>query len=92
MLIYYGETDFKTFSETLIQDIEHARPLNILIVASVTFVSYEGFQLVINAVNEMDNPDKNIPRAIYSALILVALIYFIISLASVVAIPVHDLI
>ncbi len=92
MLIYYGETDFKTFSDTLIQDIEHAKTLNILIVASVTFVAYEGFQLVINAVNEMDNPDKNIPRAIYSALILVALIYFIISLASVVAIPVHDLI
>ena len=92
MLIYYGETDFKTFSDTLLQDIAHTKTLNILIVASVTFVAYEGFQLVINAVNEMDNPDKNIPRAIYGAVVLVALIYFIIALASVLAIPVHDLI
>lgn len=92
MLIYYGETDFKTFSETLLHDIAHTKTLNILIVASVTFVAYEGFQLVINAVNEMDNPDQNIPRAIYGAVVLVALIYFIIALASVLAIPVHDLI
>ena len=92
MLIYYGETDFKTFSDTLLQDIAHTKTLNILIVASVTFVAYEGFQLVINALNEMDTPNKNIPRAIYGAVALVALIYFIIALASVLAIPVHDLI
>jgi amino acid transporter len=92
MLIYYGETDLNTFSKTLLQDIENTKAINILIVASVTFVAYEGFQLVINAVNEMDNPDKNIPRAIYGAVALVALIYFIIALASVWAIPVQDLI
>jgi amino acid transporter len=49
--------------------------LSILIVASITFVAYEGFQLVINAVNEMENPEKNIPRAIYSAVFLAVLIY-----------------
>lgn len=92
MLIYYGETDFHTFSQTLLQDIKDTKVMHILIVASVTFVAYEGFQLVINAVNEMDNPDKNIPRAIYSAVLLVALIYFIIALGSVLAIPTEDLI
>ena len=39
--------------------------LNILIVSSLTFVAFEGFQLVIHAYNEMENPIKNIPRAIY---------------------------
>ena len=37
-------------------------------------------------------PDKNIPKAIYTAVILVALIYFIIALGSVIAIPAEDLI
>jgi len=81
-----------TFSQTFTEDLKQTQGLQILIVASVTFVAYEGFQLVINAVNEMDNPDKNIPRAIYGAVILVTSIYFIIALASVLAIPVHDLI
>jgi len=66
--------------------------LSILIVASITFVAYEGFQLVINAVNEMDNPEKNIPKAIYSAIFLAVLIYVIISLGAVLAIPFEEII
>jgi len=91
-LIYYGETDLKTFSKTLTQDLAQTPMMSILIVASITFVAYEGFQLVINAVNEMENPAKNIPRAIYTALVLVTLIYFVIAMGSVLAIPVEDLI
>jgi len=91
-LIYYGKTDFHTFTQTFAKDFEQSSAMNIIIVASITFVGYEGFQLVINAVNEMDNPEKNIPKAIYSAVILVALIYFIIALGAVMAIPAEDLI
>ena len=91
-LIYYGKTDFYTFTQTFAKDFEHSSMMNIIIVASVTFVAYEGFQLVINAVNEMEDPEKNIPKAIYTAVILVALIYFIIALGAVMAIPVEDLI
>jgi amino acid transporter len=64
----------------------------ILIVASLTFVAYEGFQLVINAVNEMDNPKKNIPFAIYSAIALAILIYVVISLGAILAISFDDII
>jgi len=92
LLIYFGNMDMHTFIQTLSKDFVNTPVLNILIVSSVTFVAYEGFQLVINAVKEMENPDKNIPRAIYTAVFLVALIYFIIALSAVVAIPVDDLI
>lgn len=91
-LIYYGKIDLKIFSYTLAQDFTHTPMINIIIVASITFVAYEGFQLVINAVNEMENPDKNIPRAIYTAVVLVAFIYFVIAMGSVLAIPIDDLI
>jgi len=91
-LIYYGKTDFHTFTQTFAKDFEQNSAMNIIIVASITFVGYEGFQLVINAVNEMDNPEKNIPKAIYTAVTLVALIYFIIALGAVMAIPAEDLI
>lgn len=66
--------------------------ISIMIVASLTFVAYEGFQLVINAVNEMDNPSKNIPRAIYSAIFLAVAIYVIISLGAILAIPFENII
>ncbi len=66
--------------------------LSILVVASVTFVAYEGFQLVINAVKEMVQPDKNIPRAIYAAIVLAILIYVVIAMGAILAIPFADII
>jgi amino acid transporter len=92
LLMQHGQTDLKKFSELLINDAKNADLLTVLIVSSITFVAYEGFQLVINAVNEMTNPEKNIPRAIYGAIILVVTIYVIIALGALFAIPVEDLI
>ena len=71
----------------LLQNNNDTSILSMLIVASITFVAYEGFQLVINAVNEMENPEKNIPKAIYSALFLAMFIYVVISLGAILAIP-----
>ena len=76
----------------LLQNDGDTTILNIFIVASITFVAYEGFQLVINAVNEMENPERNIPIAIYSAIFLAVLIYFVISFGAIVAIPFEDII
>jgi amino acid transporter len=76
----------------LFQNQENMAILPVLTVASITFVAYEGFQLVIHAMNEMENPEKNIPRAIYTALFLAVLIYVIISLGAILAIPFEDII
>jgi len=59
----------------------------ILIVSAITFVAYEGFQLVIHAYNEMDNPQKNIPRAIYSSITISTLLYLTLAVAALSAIP-----
>ena len=92
VLIFFAKTDLHTFISMMQTDIHQTPFISILMVSSVTFVAYEGFQLVINGVNEMQNPDKNIPKAIYWAIVLVALIYFIIALSATLAIPTADLI
>ncbi|MCF6288777.1 MAG: APC family permease, partial [Proteobacteria bacterium] len=92
VLIKHGQTDFNTFMHNMVIDAEGASMLNILIVASLTFVAYEGFQLVINAVNEMERPEKNIPRAIYSAIVLAILIYVVIAVGALFAIPMQDIV
>jgi amino acid transporter len=83
-------------SQTTIPILLHNEPdvsiMSILMVASITFVAYEGFQLVINAVNEMEEPEKNIPKAIYSALFLAVLIYVVISFGAILAIPFEEII
>lgn len=92
MLIYSTKIDFNSFIKIVKDDFQNSSLLSILTVSSVTFVAYEGFQLVINGVNDMENPNKNIPRAIYSAIVIVASLYFIIALAAVLSIPAEDLI
>jgi amino acid transporter len=92
ILFYFSKYDFHSFIHVLNNDFQQTPFLNILMVSSVTFVAYEGFQLIINGVKDMENPDKNIPRAIYSAIFIVSLVYFIISLASVISIDKYDLI
>lgn len=77
---------------TLLQTNDDITILSILIVASLTFVAFEGFQLVINAVNEMENPQKNIPRAIYGAITLAMIIYIVLSFGAILAIPFEDII
>ena len=88
VLINNGETSIPV----LLQSEKDISILSILIVASLTFVAYEGFQLVINAVNEMEQPEKNIPKAIYSAMSLAIIIYVVISLGAILAIPFEDII
>lgn len=92
VLIQHGTTDFGSFIKNMAVETENSSIFSILIVASLTFVAYEGFQLVINAVNEMKKPEKNIPRAIYSAITLAIIIYVVISLGALFAIPVEDII
>jgi amino acid transporter len=77
---------------TLIEKTGPVSISSILIVAAITFVAYEGFQLVINAVNEMDEPERNIPKAIYSAIGLTIVIYVVIATGAILAIPFDDII
>jgi len=92
VLMTHGTSDFNTFIENMTLDLEQSSVFSILIVSSLTFVAFEGFQLVINAVNEMTNPEKNIPRAIYSAISLAVIIYVVIAMGALFAIPTEEII
>ncbi|MEW6991169.1 APC family permease [Colwelliaceae bacterium 6441] len=91
-IAYVLLSNSQTTLPELIQDNPQVSLFSILLVASLTFVAYEGFQLVINAVNETQAPEVNIPRAIYSALIIAIVIYVVIALGAIVAIPFDDII
>ncbi len=63
--------------------IEEARPVwdtelhlgSLFVVAALTFVAFEGFQLAIHAYSEVRDARRNVPRAIYISIVVAALIY-----------------
>lgn len=82
--IFIGTGDLKNLAPALNGDFSI---FSMAIVASITFVAFEGFQLVIHAYNETENPDKNVPFAIYGALAATIFIYFILSIGALSSIP-----
>jgi len=88
VLLAHGGADLPT----LVASSPQFSVLNLLIVASVTFVAFEGFQLVINATNDMTHPKRNIPHAIYWAIAIAAAVYVIIATGAILSIPFADII
>ncbi|NVK50102.1 MAG: APC family permease, partial [Cyclobacteriaceae bacterium] len=66
--------------------------MQVLIVSAITFVAYEGFQLVINAYDEMDKPQVNIPRAIYISIAIAITLYVVLAVAALSVIPKENII
>ena len=48
---------------------------NVFFGAGLVFVAYEGFGLITNAAEDMENPEKTLPKALYLSVILVIIIY-----------------
>lgn len=53
---------------------------SILFGAGVLFIGYEGFGLITNTAGDMRNPERMLPRALYTAVILVIALYLAVSL------------
>ncbi len=55
----------------------------VLMAAALIFVAYEGFELISNSVNEMEDPERNLPRGIFWSIGITITIYVLVSLVAV---------
>lgn len=51
--------------------------------AALIFVAFEGFELIPNAVGEMENPDKNLHRGIVWSIVITIAVYILVSIVAV---------
>jgi len=56
--------------------------VNTFFASSVLFLTYMGFGLITNASENIENPEKNVPRAIYISIFIVAFIYISVSVVA----------
>jgi amino acid transporter len=63
---------------------EHWESLfNILTGGLIIFLAYEGFELIANTAQDVENPEKVLPKAFYAAVISVIFIYVLVSMVAV---------
>jgi amino acid transporter len=60
---------------------------NIIFGAAIVFLAYEGFGLITNAADDMDNPSSTLPKALYLSVLTVIAIYVAVSLAVIGNLP-----
>ena len=65
---------------------------NIFFGAGIVFLAYEGFGLITNAAEDMQNPRKTLPKALYIAVILTMIIYVLVSLTVLGNLPIADIV
>jgi len=66
-------------------------PLSVVVAGMIIFVAYEGFELIANAAEEIQNPTKNLPRAFYGSVVFVIVLYILIAIISVGTVPESEL-
>ncbi|MDQ3797019.1 MAG: APC family permease [Pseudomonadota bacterium] len=49
----------------------------------ITFLAYEGFELIANAAEDVSEPHKNLPRAYYGCILFVTALYVAVALVAV---------
>ena len=56
---------------------------NILFGAGIVFIGFEGFGLITNAAEDMENPGRTLPMALYLSVLIVTAIYVAVSMVVV---------
>lgn len=68
-------------------------PLSGMVFAiGITFFAYQGFSVITNTVEDMQNPKKTMLRAMYIAIIFVAVLYIVTSIAVLGNLPLSEII
>ena len=60
-----------------------AAPFSIVVAGMIIFVAYEGFELIANAAEDIENPSKNLPKAFYISVGSVIALYILIAIITV---------
>jgi len=69
-------------------NVEHwESPLALVTAGMIIFVAYEGFELIANAAPDIEQPEKNIPRAYYISVLFVIALYLTIAVITVGSLP-----
>jgi amino acid transporter len=54
-------------------------PIELIAGGMIIFLAYEGFELIANAAADTKNPEKTLPRAFYTSVIFVIILYILVA-------------
>jgi len=67
-------------------------PVHLVAGGMIIFLAYEGFELIANTAQDVRNPAKTLPRAFYSSVGFVILLYVLVAIVTVGSLPVAEIV
>jgi amino acid transporter len=92
ILLLFAGVGFFFVRNDLLAVSRWPRPANLLYGAAVVFLAYEGFGLVTNAAEDMRDPRRTLPRAMYLSVAIAAFIYVTVSIAVIGNLPIDKVV
>ncbi|MDG2291558.1 MAG: amino acid permease [Phycisphaerales bacterium] len=62
----------------------------VLVAMGLTFIAFEGYEIIVQAGEEVENPRRNIPKAIFLSLVIVIPIYILVAIVSLGALSIPE--
>ena len=69
-----------------------ADPLYLITGGMIIFLAYEGFELIANTAKNVNNPSKTLPRAYFSSVVFVIVLYILVSVVTIGNLDIKDII
>ena len=83
ILLLFAIIGFTTIHGDHLLPVFDKGQLGVIMGAALIFVAYEGFELIPNAVNEMQQPERNLRLGILLSILITITIYVLVSLVAV---------
>lgn len=91
LLIFVG-LGFTTVDFSSIEPSTWSGPVQLLAGGMIIFLAYEGFELIANTADSVKNAEKNLPRAFFTSVGFVIVLYILISIVAVGNLPVSKIV
>lgn len=92
ILILFALIGFFSINSSLLSPSYWPPLNNVFFAAAVVFLAYEGFGLITNAAEDMKDPEKTLPKALFLSVIITIAIYAGVSLTVVGNLPIAEIV
>ena len=83
ILVFFALVAMTSIKREYVLPVFNTGVTNLLIASALIFVAYEGFELIPNAINELEDPDTNLKKAIVYSIIITTILYVSVAFVAV---------
>lgn len=92
ILLFFAGVGVWGIRGTRLEPVTWSSPLNLVSGGMIIFLAYEGFELIANTAKDVREPSKTLPRAFYSSVGFVVVLYVFIAVVTIGNLPIKQIV